>query len=118
MDSERWERIQALFHDAVDLPPAEREAFLQAQCGGDAALLADVGAAIEEDRRAASLLDRGLDDAAKRVILNEAASLNEIGPYRIVRTLGEGDKTQAEVDFGGELGVKRFVLRFAPLEKI
>jgi DNA helicase-2/ATP-dependent DNA helicase PcrA len=36
----------------------------------------------------------------------------------VVRTLGEGDKTQAEVDFGGELGVKRFVLRFAPLEKI
>ena len=25
----------------------------------------------------------------------------------VVRTLGEGDKTQAEVDFGGELGVKR-----------
>ncbi len=36
----------------------------------------------------------------------------------VVRTLGEGEKTQAEVDFGGELGVKRFVLRFAPLEKI
>jgi DNA helicase-2/ATP-dependent DNA helicase PcrA len=36
----------------------------------------------------------------------------------VVRTLGEGEKTQAEVDFGGELGVKRFVLRFAPLEKL
>ena len=36
----------------------------------------------------------------------------------VVRTLGEGDRTQAEVDFGGELGVKRFVLRFAPLEKL
>ncbi|MGL4745389.1 MAG: DNA helicase PcrA [Dermatophilaceae bacterium] len=36
----------------------------------------------------------------------------------VVRTLGEGERTQAEVDFGGELGVKRFVLRFAPLEKL
>ncbi len=36
----------------------------------------------------------------------------------VVRTLGEGDKTQAQVDFGGELGVKRFVLRYAPLEKL
>ncbi len=36
----------------------------------------------------------------------------------VVRTMGEGDKTQAEVDFGAELGVKRFVLRFAPLEKL
>ncbi|WP_377644296.1 DNA helicase PcrA [Oryzobacter terrae] len=40
------------------------------------------------------------------------------GMGSVVRTLGEGDKTQAEVDFGGELGVKRFVLRFAPLEKL
>ncbi|WP_392544657.1 DNA helicase PcrA [Oryzobacter telluris] len=40
------------------------------------------------------------------------------GMGTVVRTLGEGDKTQAEVDFGGELGVKRFVLRFAPLEKL
>ncbi|HET7763217.1 MAG TPA: DNA helicase PcrA [Phycicoccus sp.] len=36
----------------------------------------------------------------------------------VVRTMGEGEKTQAEVDFGGELGVKRFVLRYAPLEKL
>jgi DNA helicase II / ATP-dependent DNA helicase PcrA len=36
----------------------------------------------------------------------------------VVRTLGEGERTQAEVDFGGDLGVKRFVLRYAPLEKL
>ncbi|GAA4111036.1 DNA helicase PcrA [Knoellia locipacati] len=36
----------------------------------------------------------------------------------VVRTMGEGDKTQAEVDFGGDTGVKRFLLRFAPLEKL
>ena len=43
---------------------------------------------------------------------------DSFGLGTVVRTLGEGDKTQAEVDFGGELGVKRFVLRFAPLEKL
>ncbi len=36
----------------------------------------------------------------------------------VLRTMGEGDKTQAEVDFGGDTGVKRFLLRFAPLEKL
>ena len=36
----------------------------------------------------------------------------------VVRTLGEGERTQAEVDFGGDAGVKRFVLRYAPLEKL
>jgi len=43
---------------------------------------------------------------------------DSFGLGTVVRTLGEGDKTQAEVDFGGELGVKRFVLRYAPLEKL
>jgi DNA helicase-2/ATP-dependent DNA helicase PcrA len=36
----------------------------------------------------------------------------------VVKTEGEGDKTQAHVDFGGETGVKRFLLRYAPLEKL
>ena len=30
VNSERWERIQSLFHDAVDLPSGEHDAFLQA----------------------------------------------------------------------------------------
>ncbi len=36
----------------------------------------------------------------------------------VVRVTGEGEKTQAEVDFGGESGVRRFLLRYAPLEKL
>ena len=30
MDSERWERIQAIFHEAVALPPAERHRYVAA----------------------------------------------------------------------------------------
>jgi DNA helicase-2/ATP-dependent DNA helicase PcrA len=40
------------------------------------------------------------------------------GMGTVVRVSGEGDKTQAEVDFGGEAGVRRFLLRYAPLEKL
>ena len=29
MDAARWERVQTLFHDAADLPPADRRAFLE-----------------------------------------------------------------------------------------
>ncbi|MEO7269155.1 MAG: DNA helicase PcrA [Knoellia sp.] len=43
---------------------------------------------------------------------------DSFGMGSVVRTMGEGDKTQAEVDFGGDTGVKRFLLRFAPLEKL
>ncbi|HEV7148443.1 MAG TPA: 3'-5' exonuclease, partial [Pedococcus sp.] len=36
----------------------------------------------------------------------------------VVKTEGDGEKTQAHVDFGGDTGVKRFLLRYAPLEKL
>ena len=36
----------------------------------------------------------------------------------VLRTMGEGDKTQAEVDFGGATGAKWLLLRYAPVEKL
>ncbi len=93
MDSARWQRIQALFHEAADLPPAEQQAFLKTACGHDDGLLADVLALLQEDARGASLLDRGVAHVAHQM-LDEAGparpALKEIGPYRIKRVLGEG----------------------------
>ena len=90
MDSARWERVQTLFHDAVDLPPVERLAFLRAACGADESLMSEVLAAIEEDERGSSLLDQGLAPTADRILGNDAAALRDIGPYRILRVVGEG----------------------------
>ncbi|MFV0462164.1 MAG: DNA helicase PcrA [Nostocoides sp.] len=36
----------------------------------------------------------------------------------VIRMEGEGERSVAHVDFGGESGVKRLLLRYAPLEKI
>jgi tetratricopeptide (TPR) repeat protein len=90
MDSARWDLIQELFHEVVDLPAGERVGILRARCDGDEPLLQDVLAAIEEDERGSSILDRGLVHAAGRMFLDEAVTVKEIGPYRIVRLLGEG----------------------------
>ena len=89
MDSARWDRIQSLFHDAVDLPEAERRAFLATACDGDDALVDEVLAFIDEDARGSSLLDEAVGGAAGRLLGNDAA-IREIGPYRIVRVAGEG----------------------------
>jgi DNA helicase-2/ATP-dependent DNA helicase PcrA len=40
------------------------------------------------------------------------------GLGRVVAVRGDGDKAQAEIDFGGEHGTKRLLLRYAPLEKL
>jgi serine/threonine protein kinase len=93
MDSKRWELIQALFHGAADLPEAERSTFLQAACGGDETLSADVLALLEEDAHRDSLLDRGPAGVAQEVLgagAGPALPVQQIGPYRILRVLGEG----------------------------
>jgi len=87
-----WLRVKALFAQALDQSPDTRDAWLAEQCAGDAALLAEVSsllvarAAPESrrfDRAIAHLLPSLLDD--DEVFVN-----TRIGPYRLLRLLGEG----------------------------
>ena len=43
---------------------------------------------------------------------------DSFGLGTVVRVEGTGDKAMAHVDFGEEMGVKRLLLRYAPLEKL
>ena len=110
MNRARWERVQALFHDAVDLPPDEREAFLQTACAGNQELLAEVRGAIEEDRRGTSLLDRDVAYTVNRVLGNDATAVEEIGPYRVLRVIGEGGMgvvfLAERTDLGSQAAIK------------
>jgi len=36
----------------------------------------------------------------------------------VVATRGSGDGAQAQIDFGGDTGVKWLMLRYAPLQKL
>ena len=42
MDAARWAQVKALFHAALDLPPAERPAFVKAESKADEELAAEV----------------------------------------------------------------------------
>jgi eukaryotic-like serine/threonine-protein kinase len=90
MDAARWERIQSLFHQALELPEAERLALLVARCGGDAELLAEVLALLEEDARGGSVLERDLASVAHEVLDGSVPLLRRVGSYRVLRVLGQG----------------------------
>lgn len=90
IDTARWERIQALFHEAVDLPAERRCALLDAECGNDEALKSEVLRLLDEDDHGSSLLDRGVATAADAVLGAEPDALSALGPYRMVRVIGEG----------------------------
>ena len=92
MDRERWERIQALFHDVADLPPDEQRARLEARRVDDPALIDEVVKLLDEDARGDSLLSRDLAEIAGEVLTDEAlgAEPRSLGPYRLIEVLGEG----------------------------
>ena len=89
MDRERWDRIQALFHEALEHPAPDRRALVEARCAGDPGLAAEVLALLAEDARDDSLLDRGLGEIVSGA-LAAAQPPRELGPYRLQEVLGEG----------------------------
>ncbi len=118
MDSTRWQKVQAVFHDAASLAPAEQRAFVESRCEGDPELAADVFALLDEDARGDSLLDRDIAHVADQ-ILNEPTGgsfeTRDFGAYRVIRKIGEGGMGVVflgeRADLGSQVAIK--VLRDA-----
>jgi serine/threonine-protein kinase len=81
-----------LFHAVADLPREEQRQAVQAACGGDEGLCADVLALLDEDARASSPLEGGVARVASDVldVAGIPPLVAELGAYRIERVLGEG----------------------------
>lgn len=102
MDSDRWHRVEALFHEALALPPEQREAFLAASCGADARLGAEVRSLLDSDDVGFGMLEATAASPAVALEILAAGDLGggdvrdddlcgtELGPWKIVRPIGEG----------------------------
>ena len=118
MDSSRWQKVQSLFHEAAELPESEQGGFLEVRCRDDSALASEVLTLLREDSRGGSMLDRDIAQVAHQV-LNEPSSeplpFKNFGPYRIIKTLGEGGMGVVYLaereDLGSQVAIK--VLRDA-----
>ncbi len=82
-----WRAVKDLFHQARELAPAEREAFLAAACSDDDALRSDVESLLAEDGADADFLDAPL--VTSQVLMDVALERN-IGPYRVTALIGRG----------------------------
>jgi len=91
METTHWQRIQEIFHQAVELPPAEQAAFVKTACGDDERIASDVMAMLQQDA-GGGLLDRGVADIAQHLFGEDASAvpLREVGAYRLLKLLGEG----------------------------
>ena len=87
------QRLEELFHRAVDLEPAARAAFLDEQCAGDPDLRMAVEELLQLDGTAPgteSLLRSPLAGSRPQAHALPASPVQTIGRYRVVRVLGEG----------------------------
>lgn len=80
-----WRRVEALFYEALEHGPESRGAFLDQSCAGDAALRREVEELLAHTDQTIGELRRPVDDAMRQFV--PAA---HIGPFRLVRVLGEG----------------------------
>ncbi len=99
MDRERWQRIDALFEATLDQPLDERTRFLARRCAGDDALRREVEALLAAAGKAGSFLQAPAPlPAIAGPAASESATGGEldvaagptVGPYRILREIGEG----------------------------
>jgi len=86
-----WDRIEMLFHGALEQPGTDRLEWLRRECGEDEALFDQVRALLEADAETDSTLREGIDSSIRG--LAEPAQAwrgRSLGAWRIVESLGEG----------------------------
>jgi len=89
----RWEQVKQIFHTALEEPAQKRRQYLQEACAGDQALLAEVERLLANDRLAGDFMEElAAGDAANALIRehSRASEGKQIGPYRLLREIGQG----------------------------
>jgi eukaryotic-like serine/threonine-protein kinase len=85
-------RVDAIFDAALDVPPGERTAFLDRECGGDEALRAEVLELLHAYHRSDSVLESPAARVAAPLLDAAIAAPvpGRIGAFRVVREIGRG----------------------------
>jgi eukaryotic-like serine/threonine-protein kinase len=99
VETERWQRIESIYHAALEREQGRRAEFVEQACDGDALLQQEVISLLAETDGAESFLEAPALQMAARVLASASNGSGEnastshppfIGRYRVIRLLGEG----------------------------
>jgi eukaryotic-like serine/threonine-protein kinase len=90
LPADRWTQIETLFLAGVELPPEEREAFLDQHCPDDPELREEVLSLLDHDTAEESPVVDAINAGASSVLTDDHPAGRMLGPYRIEREIGRG----------------------------
>lgn len=95
MTPARWQQIKGMLDELLECPPEDRAARLEALCGSDASLKAEIESLLEAEADAPSFLDDGADVLGIRLLDEDAddavlGPTDGVGPYRLIEEIGTG----------------------------
>jgi TolB-like protein/cytochrome c-type biogenesis protein CcmH/NrfG len=112
-DSERWQRLRALFQAAFEQPPAARDAFLREACRDDEAMLDEVASLLAAHADAGGFLETPVFRVEEPPRTERAPALrpgDRLGRFEVTGALGAGGMGEVycarDLRLGREVAIK------------